>query len=377
MVPAGIETKVALREAENGCTHFGIALKNTMANLLICSNCNKTWSMTFDLLSAPLMLKYAWCPACRTRNLVPIGNVPGVNKPPAYFGVAPPPAPAQPAPLMLTYAPEPTPQVAPVTQPTPVAARRRQPGVNILPSSTTPIILGASPQMVDVTFRNHIQGQPISMPPDPLLQKYFSSTADKLLLQSAEYYSATPSKAYARFIAIYMIERGANTAILVNKPKGEAWSGTGALKRDLKAVLARIAAGDSIAKNLKNAAYNNDGTMSSDKAHYDRYGKGYQGNRVGSKYLPQPSLVTGLPGKYWEFYVDRDSSKGSTPLTIGGGRPGVERIFIQVPDYIFYTWNHYGSDVRNPREKSGLADTDIWAVYSFTANAWQFGLTRT
>jgi hypothetical protein len=349
-----------------------------MANLLICPTCNGTWSMTFDPFDSPLMLKYAWCPTCRTRNLIPIGNVPGVNKPPVFFGVTAPPAPPQAAPLLLTYVPEPTPQVGPVTPPTPVAApRRQQPGVNVLPSSNTPIIMGASQEMVDVTFRNHVQGQPISMPPDPILQKYFPSTADKLLLKSAEYYTATPSKAYARFIAIYILERGLNTTIQVNNPKVDAWSKTSVLKRDLKAVLGRIAAGDSIAKALNNAAYNNDGTMSSDKVKYDRYGKGYQGTRTGSQYLPQPSLVTGLPGKYWEFYVDRDPTKGGTALTMGAGKPGVERIFIQVPDYVFYTWNHYGSDVKNPRDKSRLADTDIWAVYSFTASAWQFGLTRT
>jgi hypothetical protein len=348
-----------------------------MANLLICPHCNKSWSMTFDPLDAPLLLKYAWCPACRKRDLVPIGNVPGVNKPPVYFGVTPPPVPPQPAPLLLTYVPEPTPQVAPVTPPTTPSAPRSQPGVNILPSGSTPIVLGASQDLVDVAFRNHVQGQPMTMPPDSILQKYFSSTGDKLLLQSAEYYSATPSKAYARIIAIYIVELGKNTRIQINSPKGDAWGGAQFLRRDLKGVLTRIAKGESIAKNLNNAAYNNDGTMSSDKVKYDRYGKGYQGNRTGSQYLPQPSLVTGLPGKYWEYYVDRDPAQGASPLTIGGGKPGVERIFIQVPDYIFYTWNHYGSDVKSPKTKSALADSDIWAVYSFTANAWQLGLTRT
>jgi hypothetical protein len=48
--------------------------------------------------------------------------------------------------------------------------------------------------------------------------------------------------------------------------------------------------------------------------------------------------------------VDRETVKGNSALSMGSGKPGVERLFIQVPDFILYTWNHYASDVRFGRD---------------------------
>jgi hypothetical protein len=350
-----------------------------MANLLICHTCRNMWSMSFDPMDAIILLRFAWCPECRVRNtLVPIGNVPGVNKPPAYFGATPPPAPPSApskAPLLLTYEPHNPGGGGTATAVMP--AVQRQAPVNVLPAGTGVIQMGMSDEAAITAFRNHVQGQPIPYPPAALLKKYFSSSADQLQLDAADYYGPNPSKVYARMIAIYAIEMGYNLKISVQAPVGDTYRGAQYLRRNLAGTLLRIAKGESIARTLNNAAYNNDGTLSSDKIKYARYGKGFLGRKTKSEYLPQPSLVTGLPGKYWEYYVDRDPEKGASPLSIGGGRPGVERLFLQVPDYIFYTWNHYGSDVKAAKEKSALDDSDIWAVYSFTAKTWQLGLTRT
>jgi hypothetical protein len=349
-----------------------------MANLLICHTCRNMWSMSFDPMDAVILLRFAWCPECRVRNtMVPIGYVHGVNKPPAHFGATPPPAPPGKAPLLLTYEPHQPTGGGGGTATAVLPAVRRQAQVNVLPSGTGVIKMGMSDGAATVAFKNHIQGQPIPYPPAAILQKYFSSSADKMALEAADYYGPDPSKVYARMIAIYAIEQGYNLKISIPSPMGETYQGKQYLRRNLAGTLLRIAKGECIAKTLNNAAYNNDGSLSSDKIKYARYGKGYMGKKSKSEYLPQPSLVTGLPGKYWEYYVDRDTEQGANPLSLGGGRPGVERLFLQVPDYIFYTWNHYGSDVKAPKEKSALDDSHIWAVYSFTAKKWQLGLTRT
>jgi hypothetical protein len=352
-----------------------------MANLVICDKCRNMWSISFDPMDAIMLLRLAWCPECRVRNtLVPIGNVPGVNKPPIHFGTSAPPAlPPAKAPLLLTYEPHNTGGggTATAVQPAVQPAVQREAPTNVLPAGTGVVVGQMSEQAATTAFRNHVQGQPIPYPPAAVLQRYFSSSADKLQLDAADYYGAIPSKVYARMIAIHAIEMGFNLKIEIIAPKGETYSGAKYLRRDLSGTLLRIAKGESISKSLNNAAYNNDGTLSSDKIKYDRYGKGYKGTKTGSAHLPQPSLVTGLPGKYWEYYVDRDAQKGANPLSIGGGRPGAERLFLQVPDYIFYTWNHYGSDVKAPKEKSALGDSDIWAVYSYIDKKWQLGLTRT
>ena len=242
--------------------------------------------------------------------------------------------------------------------------------VNVLPSGPT-ITLRASEKSLSNAFLGHTEGQPLTFPSEALIRRYSKSSTDMISLEEGNLHA--DSKIYARLIAIYLVEKhGGALKIQINSPKGDTYGGATYLRRDLSPTMLRIANGESIAKSLNNAAYNNDGCQTSNRVKYDRYGKNFKGNRPNSTHLPAPSTSA----NYWEFYVDRDNAKGASPLSIGDGRPGAERLFFGAPDYVYYTWNHYGSDVRFGPDRSNLAEADIWSVYSMSQGKWMRGLTR-
>jgi len=291
--------------------------------------------------------------------------------------------------------------------------RRAAPGVNVLPPGAGVILLGAPPPippplpnlnrppappvirykvtnmaslpdtgpskvdnliqpiqaLSDPSFHfGHLEGTLFQLTAKRIWSKYISDTDITFYLNPSAYQSAH-NRIYIRMICIYMVEfLPDNLKILVPAVhnRGNVW------KRNLCPTLMRIAKGQPIAKQLNNAAYNNDGALTSSKIKYDRYGKNYKGNRTGSPHLPAPPDTV----KYHEYYVDRDPSSGASVLTIGGGSPGVERLWFAPPDWVFYTWNHYGSAIPLGPDRTALTDQDIWAVYSFAQKKWVLGLQR-
>ena len=337
-----------------------------MAELLACRSCGAAWSAPAAF--SPILTKYIWCNDCGGQSFIPIGEVYGISRPPVHIGVHPP-APTHRTPLlMLTDAPaNPSP---PAQTPAPqTSAGPRQAPVNQLPPGPA-ITLHASESQLNSAFRSHTEGDLFSFPPAALVQKYFPRSGD---WGTHNNQLDKDSKTYARIIAIYLVEVYPDKLKLqVNSPKGNTYQGAAYLRRNMQPTLLRIAKGEPIAKALNNAAYNNDGGRTTHRVQYDRYGRNYKGPQTNSKYLPQPSTSA----NYWEFYVDRDGTSGQSGLSMGTGRPGVERLFFGPPDYVYYTWNHYGSDVPFGRERSALTDADIWAVFSFSQKQWVFGLTR-
>jgi hypothetical protein len=350
-----------------------------MAELLGCRKCGASWSAPNN--PNPGLLKYSWCNDCGGQSFIPIGEVYGVSRPPVHVGTSPP-GPTHRTPLLLlTDGSEQSsgalkvtaPAAAPAAKPPAPATVAKPPvaAVNVLPSSSKPIVLGASEQLLKDKFLNHVEGQVLSYPSASLLEKYFPRSSDGFDVKKGE--MKDDSKTYARLLAIYLVEQHSGSLkISIANPKGSSYAGVNSLRRDLRPTLLRIAKGEAIAKSLNNAAYNNDGCQTSNNVKYDRYGKAYKGSRPNSQHLPAPSTSA----KYWEYYVDRDGAQGASGLSIGAGKPGVERLFLGPPDYVYYTWNHYGSDVKFGAERSGLTDGDIWAVYSIAQRTWKLGLTR-
>lgn len=343
-----------------------------MAELLGCRNCGAAWSAPNNPF--PALLRFMWCKDCGGQSFIPIGEVYGISRPPVHIGTSPPAATRR-TPLLLTNGPAAVPGGAPAPPPgAPAAVPPAQPRVaptKVLPSDAKPIVLGASEQLLKDMFLNHVEGEVLSFPPNSLISKYFPNSADAHELKKGE--MKDDSKAYARLIAIYLVEKhNASLRIQIAAPKGDTYKGVPDLNRNLLSTLTRIAKGESIAKGLDNQAYNHDGGLTSDKVDYDRYSKNYKGSRPNSKYLPAPSTSA----RYWEYYVDRDNTPQASKLSMGGGRPGIERLFLGPPDYVYYTWNHYGSDVAFGADRSALTDGDIWAVYSISQRRWLRGLTR-
>lgn len=337
-----------------------------MAGLLACMDCGSTWSGPASL--SPVVLKFCWCNDCGSQKLLAIGDVPGVSRPPVHTGTSAP-AKATTPPLLLTWEPSTTAPPTSPNAPSTVATPPRQiPAVNVLPAGTKIVLAGCGENILETEFKSHTQGNPFTPPPKKTWDKYLSASDTSV-------YNATDGsreRIYVRIIAIWLLENGANLRIRVPNPKGDTYAGVQALQRDMTSTLNRIAHGETIQKALNNAGYNNDGMLTSNKVKYDRYGKNFKGARPNSKHLPQPDDSR----SYREFYVDRESSKGASPLSVKAGKPGVERLFLSAPDFVYYTWNHYGSDVPFGQERSNLTDADIWAVYSFTQKCWVQGLTR-
>lgn len=381
-----------------------------MGNLLGCMNCGKSWSVPGDPTSSPR--GFFWCPDCkRSDQLFPIGDVPGVVRPMVHVGFTPP------QPLLLTYAPE---QASPPPSPpqvmraaAPVPPPRVAPGINVLPPGNVPIILppiappapplpnAGQPAALTIHVRTttkapipdtgpstlgnlakpdpalsdktvhlaHTEGSLFQLTAKRIWSKYISDQDMTFYLNPAQY-QAAHNRIYIRMICIYMIEYlPENLKIQVPAENNQ---GT-IFRRNLRSTLERIAKGERIAKHLHNAAHNNEGELTSSKIKYERYGKNFKGARTGTAHLPAPPDTI----RYHEFYVDRDGTQGASPLTIGSGSPGAERLWIAAPDWVFYTWNHYGSGIPFGPDRSALTDQDIWAVYSFAKKKWVLGLSRT
>lgn len=360
-----------------------------MAELLGCRQCGAAWSAPNNASLG--MLKYLWCNDCGGQSFIPIGEVYGISRPPVHVGTSPL-GPTHRTPLLLLTDGSEQSSAAVKTQPSSPApvtrARPSVPPVNVLPSGAKPILLPAAPPPVVVppatppvvvpneqqlrnAFLHHVEGQVLPSPPRSLLDRYFPRNSDALDLKNGQ--MTNDSKTYARLLAIYLVEQHSGALrIAINNPKGDTYAGAKVLRRNLQPTLLRIAKGEPIAKTLKNAAYNNDGNQTSNKIKYDRYSNGYRGPKPNSKHLPAPSTSA----NYWEYYVDRDGTEGASRLSMKDGTPGAERLFLGPPDYVYYTWNHYGSDVPFGRDRSNLTDADIWAVYSIARRRWVLGLTR-
>lgn len=340
-----------------------------MAELLGCRKCGAAWSAPKSF--SPVLLKYTWCNDCGGQDFIPIGAVYGVTRPPVHIGVTAPQSTYRTPLLMLTDGREnPPPPTAAPSVSSRAVGKRRIATTSVLQSG--PVIpMGATEGMLKNSFFGHAEGDVFSFPHSALIKKYFPRISDSFRFDQGQMQEA--DKDYARLIAIFLCEKHASSLkIQVPGPKGSSYKSGDVLRRDLLGTLNRIAHGEGITKNLTNKAYNNDGCQTMNSVRYDRYGKNYKGARPNSPYLPAPSTSA----KFWEFYVDRDATQGASQLTIGQGRPGIERLFLGPPDYVYYTWNHYGSDVEFGPVRSALTESDIWAVYSYSNKRWQLGLTR-
>jgi hypothetical protein len=326
----------------------------------------------FALAAPPPAPAFYWnlCGRCGAQALFPLGffipqqviaPIPQMTAPPAQGGSLAA-AVQDPGPPPIPDAPTPPPASGPRRPGVKLATKAMRPLADVgtgtyVDPFARPITLTAETRLTG--YKNavaaHRDGDTFRIPPAEILEQ-FNIKPSHLELGLARY--------YPRIIALYLYQFG-KTVVTVPATR----SGTGKpLVRDLRATLLRITRGESIAKHLNNI-YNNDGSQTSDKIRVPRYGKNYQGARPNSAHLPQPAM------QCMEYYVDRDGSAGASALTIGGGSPGAERIWLAAPDLVFYTWNHYGTNATGAA-RSALTDADIWFVYSWSKKSWVPGLTR-